>query len=92
MRLEQSECGEMGGGTGREGGGRSCRALWAVGELGLLPRGRWEPWRAWAEGGHNLTQMFRGALWWLPWGGQTGRPGWKLGDQGPRACSGPGGR
>lgn len=25
--------------------------------------------------GHNLTQVFTGALWWLPWGGQTGRPG-----------------
>ena len=42
--------------------------MWATGELGLLPSGRWKPGRLWAEEGQGLTQVLTGALWLLQGG------------------------
>lgn len=57
------------------GQGRSRRALWVRGRLGLLPRG-----------GAGLTQGRTGALWWLLWGGQIRA---RVGAEGPgRKCLG----
>ena len=84
--MEQSE---RGGGQGGDGAGRA-GPCGPQGGLGLLPRGRRDPWRAVGRGGvgpdSGAYELLLATIGEGLWGGRLG-----AGDQGGGDCAGPGG-